>query len=114
MALRKGDRVSLMATVDWDQRDNNNIGVHVDGHHSSIYLPISEIVLVQPRFEVGDEVEFKDHGTHAAIVAIDGAFAWVRRLNAPPGFISDVVAPLSDLKRVDLGIDTSLTPVSAE
>lgn len=79
-SFRKGDKVSVTATVKY-RYDDGNVGdvyLDIDGHYQSISIPASKLTLVQANFQVGDWVKWGDGLKSGQILALNESLAWVR------------------------------------
>lgn len=87
MRFRKGDIVSVRGTVEYDcDTDDELLFIKVPGFYQSValspdYWNGAGLTLVQPRFDVGDEVFWQDGVGNIAgrgtILAISDGHAWI-------------------------------------
>ena len=77
MQLRKGDKVSVIGTVKFDQKGDDRIFVKIDGSHEDLWVAPSVVKLVQQMFEVGDRVCWGAPAMDGEIIAISGDHAWI-------------------------------------
>lgn len=76
MNYRKGDIVSVLATVKHDADDSKErLFLDVNGSHETLWLKPHEVTLVAPNFQVGDGVIWEDG--LGEILAISGDHAWI-------------------------------------
>ena len=81
MKFRKGDIVSLRGTVKhnfdpYDCEKDTRVFVDIVGSHETIWIKPEDVTLVQPMFEIGDQVRWDEHGA-GTIVAINDGHAWI-------------------------------------
>jgi hypothetical protein len=84
MNLRKGDKVSIIGTIKYDPKEDERVFVTVIGSHEDLWTKVSNVTLVQAKFEVGDRVGWDDCGKYSdgkgcegEILAISGEHAWI-------------------------------------
>ncbi|MFG1462310.1 hypothetical protein V5F77_05365 [Xanthobacter sp. DSM 24535] len=93
MKYRKGDVVSLTATVKMDCRDGDAyVFLSGDGYYADFSIPPEATSAVRYKIEVGDIVI--DGVMEGAVVAISGDLAWTRTTTG-----RDIVLPIAGLMR---------------
>jgi hypothetical protein len=86
--FRKGDIVTVRGTVEYDYgaAEDKLLFIKVPGFYQSVALSPDQwknagLALVQPRFDVGDDVRWSDRGGNVAgqgtILAISNDHAWI-------------------------------------
>ncbi len=75
--FRKGDQVTLTATVKYDYRadDAGDVLVDVEGHYSTISIPVDKVTMKRPAFKIGDNVSHESQP--GKIVGLSFDLAWV-------------------------------------
>lgn len=80
MKYRKGDAVTVLAVVKFDQDDDTHVHIEINGHYQSVMLDQKLITMAKPLFEVGDDVSWDAEACQAAggvILAISNDHAWI-------------------------------------
>jgi preprotein translocase subunit YajC len=79
MTFRRGDNVSVTGVVTQNHYQDEKVQIQLESHHSRIRVEAAVVTMVQPRFDLGDAVEFTDDdgGLHGTIIAIQNGHAWV-------------------------------------
>jgi hypothetical protein len=83
MKFRKGDICTIEVVVDGSPFADNDIRVRQPDKYGDLYVKQSDLTLVRPAFEVGDEVEWfaveedAGHGYRGHILSIANDHLWV-------------------------------------
>jgi len=74
----KGDVVTVQATVRYNMdADDDQVGIEVEKHHPTVFVPLGKVTLVHRHFEVGARVWSEGEEHYGHIRAIHGGLAWV-------------------------------------
>ena len=113
---RKGDKVSLLATVRYDQNGDGYVHLEIDGHHSGAVLRPELLTLVAPRIDPGERVRWTNGFTGEAIASHNGSL-WVLtedgRYVVWPATEVTIVQPNHDEPHVAPAIETPPEPPMA-
>jgi len=78
----KGDVVTVQATVRYNMdADDDQVGIEVEKHHPTVFVPVDKVTLVHRHFEVGERVWAEGDESYGIIRAIHDGLAWIELEN---------------------------------
>lgn len=86
MPFRAGDRVSVPATIKFDQKGDATVFLEIDGCGSPTLVAATLVTMVRPRINVGEDVWNANVEQAGKVVAKDGDWLWVSLTSGGTGF----------------------------
>lgn len=93
-AYRKGDLVSLLGVVEFDERQGEAVIVKVEQAYNSVCLPHDALTLRRQKITPGEEVKYD--GERMTALAADGRELWVRKYTG-----ETMILDVNDVDRMD-------------